>query len=84
MCHHPPLKRTTFAGVAALTLGIFAAATPAAAEIEYPWCLMPGRFTPASCTFTTLEQCKATSFGNIGYCDRNPRYVPAQMSKRRR
>jgi hypothetical protein len=80
-----PLKPLLLATFAALSLGsIVAASTPASAEIEYPWCLMPNRFTPQSCTFTTWEQCMETQRGNVGFCDRNPRYVATQTPKRRR
>jgi hypothetical protein len=85
MHQNRPMKRILLATFAALSLGsIFGTATPAMAEIEYPWCLMPNRFTPQSCTFSTLEQCRATQQGNVGFCDRNPRYVAAQTPKRRR
>jgi hypothetical protein len=81
----PPQKRLLLAALAALSLGsILVTATPASAEIEYPWCLMPNRFTPQSCTFTTLEQCMATQQGNVGFCARNPRYVAAQTPRQRR
>lgn len=67
-----------------VVLSAVAAATPASAAIEYPYCLMQGRVSPQSCTFTTLEQCKASLFANSGYCDRNPRYVAAPQVKQRR
>ena len=79
------LNRVSIATFATLSLGsIFVAATPASAEVEYPWCLMPNRFTPQSCTFTTLEQCRATQAGNVGFCDRNPRSVAATQTPKRR
>lgn len=79
------LDSTKLAGVALLSLvSLVAAAAPASAGVEYPYCLMQGRFSPQSCTFTTLEQCKASLFANSGYCDRNPRYVAAPQVKQRR
>ena len=76
---------TKLAGLALLGLvSVVAAAAPASAGIEYPYCLMQGRFSPQSCTFTTLEQCKASLFANSGFCDRNPRYVAAPQAKQRR
>ena len=79
------LNSTKLTGLALLSLvSIVGAAAPASAGIEYPYCLMQGRFSPQSCTFTTLEQCKASLFANSGYCDRNPRYVAAPPVKQRR
>lgn len=78
------LNSTKLAGLALLCLvSIVAAEAPASAGIEYPYCLMQGRVSPQSCTFTTLEQCKASLFANSGYCERNPRYVAALQVKRR-
>ncbi len=53
------------------------ASAPAQAQvaIEYPYCLMQGRHTGQSCTFTTLQQCQASIAVNSGFCHRNPRYV---------
>ena len=66
-------------GLASFALAGFAAlaAMPAQAQlaIEYPYCLMQGRHTGQSCTFTTLQQCQASVAANSGFCDRNPRYV---------
>jgi hypothetical protein len=61
-----------------------ATALPASAEIEYPWCMMQGRDTPQSCTFTTLEQCKASLSGSAGFCDSNPRYIATRQLRPRR
>jgi hypothetical protein len=71
--------------MAALSLAsMLAAAAPASAGIEYPWCMMQGRNTPQSCTFTTKEQCRASLAGNSGFCDLNPRYIAARQVKQRR
>lgn len=79
------LNSTKLAGLGLLSLvSVAAAATPASAGIEYPYCLMQGRHTPQSCTFTTLEQCRASLFANAGFCDKNPRYVAAPQAKQRR
>ena len=66
---------TTSAGLALLGLGLMLAATAPAAAQEYPYCLFPSNPTGfQSCTFSTFQQCQATASGNVGYCDRNPRY----------
>jgi hypothetical protein len=65
-------------------VSLLAIASPASADVEYPWCMMQGRHTPQSCTFTTVEQCRASLAGSAGYCDRNPRYIAARPVKPRR
>ena len=69
----------------ALALFILAAiasisATPAQAEIEYPWCAQysggdmgGGR----NCGFSTIEQCRATVSGIGGSCEPNLFYPGA-------
>lgn len=85
MRQHSFRRSIALASLATLTLvSAVATATSASAEIEYPWCLMPNRFTPQSCTFSTLEQCKATEAGNSGFCARNPRYTATQPVRQRR
>ena len=56
-------------------------ASDARADVEYPYCLVPSRFTVGTCYYTTLEQCRAAASGNVGTCDRNPRYI-AQVPAR--
>jgi hypothetical protein len=52
-----------------------AAAGPAVAEIEYPWCANFADGAGANCGFTSYEQCLKTSMpGTGGTCDRNPFY----------
>ena len=74
------LAAVTIAAAALLSVSIPASS----AGIEYPYCMMPGRFTPQSCTFTTLAQCRASLVPGAGFCDRNPRYVPREPQPRRR
>jgi hypothetical protein len=64
---------------------VLATAAPASAEIQYPWCIMQGEYTPQSCTFMTAEQCRA-SLNGASYCDRNPRAIvlPPPPPKQRR
>jgi hypothetical protein len=76
------MRRLAMIALAACVLGT---ATDARAEIEYPWCMMQGKDTPQSCSFTTREQCKASLSGAAGYCDNNPRYsAPRPAPQRRR
>jgi hypothetical protein len=67
-----------------MSLASILVSAPASAEIEYPYCMMQGRNTPQSCTFTTKEQCRASLAGAAGYCDTNPRYIAASRPKQRR
>ena len=64
-------------GIAVLALCALGSATESRADVEYPWCLVPSRFTVGTCYYTTLDQCMAAAFGNVGSCSRNPRYVAA-------
>jgi hypothetical protein len=61
--------------MAALACCALGFVTEARAEVEYPWCLVPSRFTVGTCYYTTLDQCMAAASGNVGSCARNPRYV---------
>jgi hypothetical protein len=62
------------AGLTSVGLLFVAVPKPAQADIEYPWCGYISVFQgqQQSCTFNTLEQCRAFTAGN-GYCDTNPR-----------
>jgi hypothetical protein len=48
-------------------------ATPARAEIEYPWCAQYGGGDSGgrNCGFSTIEQCRATISGMGGFCEPN-------------
>jgi hypothetical protein len=63
------LSCLVFVAVVATTLE----PSPARAQ-EYPWCAMscPGGGGPM-CTYTTLDQCRASLVGGSGYCEPNPR-----------
>lgn len=64
--------------------GLAMAPVPSSAQmaIEYPYCLMQGRHTGQSCTFTSMQQCQESIVANSGFCDRNPRYVaPARATR---
>ena len=74
------------AAIASLT----ALATPARAEIEYPWCAQySGRGGGGrNCGFSTIEQCRATVSGIGGFCEPNLFYPRSasdtSQSKRKR
>ncbi|WP_374991513.1 DUF3551 domain-containing protein [Bradyrhizobium sp. LHD-71] len=69
------IHSTRLAALALLSLAsVVTNPAPAAAGVEYPFCMMQGRHTPQSCTFTTIEQCRASLVANSGFCEKNPRY----------
>jgi hypothetical protein len=50
---------------------------PAAAEVNYPWCVIMGaRDGSWNCGFVSWEQCMKTRIG-MDMCVQNPRYSPA-------
>jgi hypothetical protein len=58
------------------------AASPARAEIEYPWCAYSCTTGGAPlCSYTTIEQCRASLVG--GYCQPNPRANASPAALRR-
>lgn len=70
--------RMLAAAAIAVAVSLSASLPAASAGIEYPYCLMPGRFLPQSCTFTTLAQCQASQVPGSGPCEKNPRYVASK------
>lgn len=52
-------------------------ATPARADIEYPYC-SSGGWGSGGCSFSTLQQCQAYNQGVGGWCVPNPRYAQSQ------
>ena len=83
-------KITSAFFVAATLVMPFALATPARADIQYPWCAQhSGRDGGRNCGFSTLEQCRATVSGIGGFCERNLFYTgpaerPAKRARKRR
>ena len=51
-------------------------ASPASAEINYPFCrgVSGGEGSEKRCDFSTLEQCRVTASGLGGTCYQNPFY----------
>jgi hypothetical protein len=68
--------------VAAAAAAGMLTAKPAAAQ-ELPWCA----HSDTSCSYTSLEQCRASLSGPGEICLRNPRLpqsdVPARLERRR-
>jgi hypothetical protein len=61
-----------------------AMSSPVRAQVEYPWCgvIATQGGGGQSCTFATIDQCRAYVSGG-GYCERNPRASAlAQMPRR--
>ncbi|MCA6111112.1 DUF3551 domain-containing protein [Bradyrhizobium sp. CNPSo 4026] len=53
---------------------VFIAAAPARAE-SYPVCLAGEESGSLECEYASLEQCRATASGGVGYCVTNPAYA---------
>ena len=71
---------TLFAALAA-TIGVsvaVGAATPASAEVQYPWCAQYRKPLDAN-----YQQCRETVSGIGGFCYRNPAYPPRERARRR-
>lgn len=66
------MRSLALAVLAVTSLGF---AHQARADVEYPYCLVPSRFTVGTCTYATLDQCREAASGNVGFCERNPRYI---------
>jgi hypothetical protein len=60
-------------------------ASPARAEVQYPWCAHY-RFPldAVNCGFVNFQQCQATISGVGGFCYQNPAYPPPQPRRPRR
>jgi hypothetical protein len=81
----PGFKLALSAAVTIAALSAFA--TPAAAAIEYPWCVQytdidggGGR----NCGFVSYEQCMMTARGAGGWCEQNLFYLDQQAKKQQR
>jgi hypothetical protein len=51
-------------------------ATGPAQAVEYPYCAYGQWSGGGGCSYTTLEQCRASISGVGGSCTSNPRYAP--------
>ena len=56
---------------------VIAGSAPAAAEYDYPWCVMGGQLGySGDCSYQTLAQCQASASGRWNlYCDVNRRLL---------
>ena len=50
---------------------------PAAAQVAYQWCMQPSGLWGPDCSYSTIEQCRATAAA-VGFCYQNPAYTAAQ------
>jgi hypothetical protein len=72
--------------IAAVSAAAMTAIAPSAVASEYPWCLAYTGEAGGSknCGFSTLEQCRASASGNIGFCEANLFYEgPAERTTKR-
>ena len=86
--------RNAMLAVLALLAGgtaVIAASAPAAAEIDYPWCVKGGQLgASGDCSYSTLAQCQASASGRWKlYCAENKlvlfqRQQGVQPSRRQR
>jgi hypothetical protein len=70
--------RNAMLAILALVAGgtaVIAGFAPAAAETDYPWCVMGGELGySGDCSYSTLAQCQASASGRWNlYCDMNIR-----------
>jgi hypothetical protein len=75
-----------FAGLLAVMMlsAMFAIASQARAEIEYPWCAQYSDISGATnCGFVSRAQCMATVSGIGGFCYENPAYGLARPRPKR-
>jgi len=78
------LKFFTAAFAVTAIAALAGTASPANAEIYYPWCARYGGEMggASNCGFSTFEQCRATVSGIGGFCELNPFYVDAHSGER--
>jgi hypothetical protein len=79
------MKTSLLSLSAAAAIGAMAlAASPARAEIEYPWCAITslGGGGP-QCSYSTREQCQAFLAGQAGFCQPNARAAAQTQAPRR-
>jgi hypothetical protein len=65
--------------IVAIAATLATPASQAAQAREYPWCAYYGGSDndATNCGFSTLAQCRAAISGVGGFCQTNPRYIPA-------
>ena len=66
------MQRGLFLSAAVLALaGVFDCVTSSSAQ-SYPVCLNGGSDNSMRCDFSSMQQCRATASGGLGYCEQNP------------
>lgn len=75
--------RIAFLAASALIGCAIAAAAPARADIDFPYCSIAGFGVGQDCSFNTREQCQAKVRGTGTDCEANPRYVRTNAANSR-
>jgi Protein of unknown function (DUF3551) len=81
------IMRNAMLAILALLAGgtaVIAGSVPAAAEIDYPWCVKGSGSVGASgdCSYSTLAQCQASASGRWNlYCGENIRVLFARQAQ---
>src|SRR5690348_7414727 len=77
------MRNAMLAALALLAGGmaVIAGSTPAAAEYDYPWCVVGGELgASGDCNYQTLAQCQASASGRWNlYCAENKRVLFARQ-----
>jgi Protein of unknown function (DUF3551) len=73
------LSLTVLAAVA-FTVATSPSASAQTATV-YPWCVLQNSTCSGDCSFTTIEQCRATASGGVGFCYQNPAFTVASQGK---
>jgi Protein of unknown function (DUF3551) len=66
------MQRGLFFSAALLVLGAVFDCTTSASAQSYPVCLNGGSDNSMRCEFSSMQQCRVTASGGLGYCEENP------------
>jgi hypothetical protein len=80
-------RMTGLLAAGVLLAAMLTAASPAAAEVWYPWCATYAAEDGdggTNCGFVTVAQCRASVSGVGGVCYENPARAPARLPKIRK
>jgi Protein of unknown function (DUF3551) len=47
----------------------------------YPWCVLQNGACSSDCSYATIEQCRATASGGVGFCYQNPAFTVASQGR---
>lgn len=70
------LRSLAVLGTVAVGATLQVAPPAAAAAPIYPWCMQPVGTWGPDCSYTTIEQCRASAAA-VGFCYQNPAYSVA-------